>query len=265
MKKLVDFLRKPEVALDRDPRLPDGRRVYAVGDVHGRDDLLQDLLARIESDDAGRPAATTTIVFLGDLIDRGPHSRQVIERLSGYRNPRIDLGFIFGNHEEVLLRILDGETEFLDDWLRFGGKEFVRSYGLDPASLGSAKPALSLELLRSAIPSAHRAFLESFADTLVAGDYLFVHAGIRPGIALHRQRHQDLRWIRQPFLEFDGRHEHFVIHGHTICADIDERPGRIGIDTGAYMHGTLTAIGLEADQRWFLRAEAPQDASASIG
>jgi serine/threonine protein phosphatase 1 len=265
MKTLFNFLRKPDSALDREPRLPDGRRVYAVGDVHGRDDLLQDLLAQIEADDAGRAPASTTIVFLGDLIDRGPQSRQVIERLSTYRHPRIDLAFVFGNHEEVLLRILDGETEFLDDWLRFGGKEFVQSYGIDPAKLASAAPRPSLDRLRAAIPSPHRAFLEGFADTLVCGDYLFVHAGIRPGIPLHRQSHQDLRWIRQPFLEFGGRHEHFIVHGHTISAEVDERHGRIGIDTGAYAHGTLTAIGLEGERRWYLQAMARQDATASIG
>jgi serine/threonine protein phosphatase 1 len=249
----ANFWKKPRAALAGDPAIPPGHRVYAIGDVHGRDDLLELLLAQIEDDHASRGTAAATIIFLGDLIDRGPASRQVIERAMTYRPPAIATVFIAGNHEDVLCRILAGEHRLVADWLRFGGAECACSYGLDGERLRLLDPMNSVEELRAAIPQSHRAFLESFCDTFSAGDYLFVHAGIRPGIPVGSQRIEDLRWIRRPFLDFDGRHEQFVVHGHTISAEIDEAPGRIGIDTGAYASGVLTAIGLEGTQRWALQ------------
>lgn len=253
MTAFANFWREPRAALAGDPAIPDGRRVYAIGDVHGRDDLLERLLARIEADHASRRPAAATIVFLGDLIDRGPASRQVIERAMTYRPSGIATVFIAGNHEDVLCRILAGEHGLITDWLRFGGAECARSYGLDGERLRLLEPAKAADELRAAIPRSHQAFLESFCDTLSAGDYLFVHAGIRPGIPVEHQRIEDLRWIRSPFLDFDGRHELFVVHGHTISAEVDEAPGRIGIDTGAYASGVLTAVGLEGTDRWVLQ------------
>lgn len=253
MTAFTNFWRKPRATLAGDPAIPDGRRVYAIGDVHGRDDLLQRLLARIEADHAARRPAAATIVFLGDLIDRGPASRQVIERAMTYNPSGIATVFIAGNHEDVLCRILAGEQGLIIDWLRFGGSECARSYGLDGERLRLLDPAKAADELRAAIPRSHQAFLESFCDTLSAGDYLFVHAGIRPGIPVEHQRIEDLRWIRGPFLDFEGRHELFVVHGHTISAEVDEAPGRIGIDTGAYASDVLTAIGLEGTDRWVLQ------------
>lgn len=261
MTAFANFWRKPRAALAGDPAIPDGRRVYAIGDVHGRDDLLARLLARIEDDNVSRGPAATTIVFLGDLIDRGPASRQVIERAMTYRPSGIATVFIAGNHEDVLCRILGGDHRLITDWLRFGGAECANSYGLDGERLRLLDPGKAAADLRAAIPRSHQAFLESFCDTLSAGDYLFVHAGIRPGIPIERQRVEDLRWIRGPFLDFDGRHEQFVVHGHTISAEVDEAPGRIGIDTGAYASGVLTAIGLEGTERWVLQAALQPDAA----
>lgn len=234
------------------PRGPDGHRAYAVGDIHGRLDLLDDMLARIGADIAARPAATNHVVFLGDLIDRGPQSAEVVERLRGWQPADASAVFLCGNHEEVLLRVLDGEPGLLADWLSYGGGECLESYGLPPATLDGMSEAEALDRVRAAIPDAHRKFLAGFADTFAFGDYLFVHAGIRPGVGLAAQGQQDLRWIRQPFLDSARDHGFVVVHGHSISERVDERANRIGIDTGAYRSGILTAIAIERDARWFL-------------
>jgi len=240
----------------RRPELPSPYRLYAVGDVHGRDDLLADLLARIEEDSAQRGPAKCVLVFLGDLIDRGPASAEVVERLRTYKPAATRLVFLAGNHEEVLLRILDGEARLIPDWLRFGGAECLRSYGADPQGLRKLAPDRALAIIRAAIPPAHVDFLRSFDDTFRAGDYLFVHAGIRPGVPLAEQSAADLRWIREPFLTDCAEHGFLVVHGHTIREAVDERLNRIGIDTGAYRTGVLTALGIEGAERWFIEARS---------
>lgn len=254
MSALLSFWRKSPASWDSPPTIPAGHRVYAVGDVHGQDDLLARLIDQIEADISARGAAQVTLVFLGDLIDRGPKSAEVVERLRTYRPVGVRTEFLAGNHEEVMLRILNGEGHLIRDWLQYGGAQCVRSYGLSASRLGKMAPDQAVTKLRSAVPPEHRAFLASFADTFRAGDYLFVHAGIRPGVPLAEQAQADLRWIREPFLDHPTRHEAMVVHGHTVSNDIDERPGRIGIDTGAYIRGVLTAVALEGDQRWFLQA-----------
>jgi len=235
------------------PSVPDGHRVYAIGDVHGRDDLLGDLLNQIEADNDDRPRARTHIVFLGDLIDRGPASKQVIERLSCYAPSGMTPVFLAGNHEEVLLRLLSGEHGFVESWLKFGGAQCLRSYGVDPAPMLHMPSKRAAAIIATAIPTAHAEFLRNFADTFRIGDYLFVHAGIRPGVALDDQVQADLRWIRKPFLDTIDDHGFVVVHGHTIKDRIDLRHNRIGIDTGAYRSGVLTAIGAEGSEQWFLQ------------
>jgi serine/threonine protein phosphatase 1 len=253
-------------AATRQPAVPAGYRLYAIGDIHGRDDLLAELLASIEADSSARPPAKTVIVFLGDLIDRGPASSQVIERLRTFRPAGVRLVFLAGNHEEVLVRILDGEARLIPDWLRFGGAECLRSYGGDPQLLPKLAPEQAVNAIRAAIPPEHVAFLRSFDDTFRAGDYLFVHAGIRPGVPLAEQSPSDLRWIREPFLTDMAEHGFMVVHGHTIRENVEERGNRIGIDTGAYRHGVLTALALEGRDRWFLQATGAQvDFSEKIG
>lgn len=237
---------------------PDGHRAYAVGDIHGRLDLLDQILEKIEADDGSRPSAHTTIVFLGDLIDRGPQSAQVLERLRTYRPDFAKPVFLMGNHEEVLLRILAGETDVLPDWLRFGGAECARSYGVDPGGLETIEPNAAVRQLRRAVPKDHLTFLSEFADTASFGDYLFVHAGIRPGIRLAQQDAQDLRWIRGPFLDDRSDHGVIVVHGHTIAEEVDEQPNRIGLDTGACWTGVLTAMGVEGNERWYLQTVTPE-------
>lgn len=237
-----------------EPRVPPGYRVYAIGDVHGRLDLLDDLLKQVESDIEGRGLARNIIVFLGDLIDRGPSSAQVIDRVRAYNPSNAQVILLIGNHEEVLLRLLRGESELVRDWLKFGGAECAKSYGISPASLKRLDPRRAVAILREKIPEDHASFLRSFGDTFRIGDYLFVHAGVRPGVPLAEQSQADLRWIREPFLDNGEDHGFIVIHGHTIREQIDIRHNRIGLDTGAYRTGLLTAIGLERHDRWFLQS-----------
>ena len=241
-----------------EPGIPPGYRVYAIGDIHGRLDLLNQALALIEADIEARKHARNIIVFLGDLIDRGPSSAEVIERVRTYHRSAVRTVFLSGNHEEVLLRLLRGESQFLRDWLTFGGAECAKSYGIKPASLKRMDLGKAVATLRQKIPDAHQQFLKSFVDTFRIGSYLFVHAGVRPGVPLAEQTQSDLRWIREPFLENDHDHGFIVVHGHTIAEQIDVRQNRIGLDTGAYRSGVLTAIGLEGRERWFLQTESDQ-------
>jgi serine/threonine protein phosphatase 1 len=150
----------------------------------------------------------------------------------------------------VLLRLLAGERGILDSWLKYGGAECLRSYGRDPATLAGQTERTALAMVKEAIPSSHARFIGGMADTLMLGDYLFVHAGIRPGVDLSLQSQTDLRWIRAPFLDHENDHGFVVVHGHTISEGIDERSNRVGIDTGAYRTGILTALGLEGPERW---------------
>ena len=239
-----------------EPSVPAGYRVYAIGDVHGRLDLLDDLLSRIEADLERRPRAQTLLIFLGDLIDRGPASAEVVERVRTYRRDGVRTVFLSGNHEEVLLRLIRGESRFLRDWLTFGGTECARSYGISSSALKRMDPDQAVALLRSKIPDSHQRFLQGFVDTFRIGSYVFVHAGVRPGVPLSEQTQSDLRWIRGPFLDNNDDHGFVVVHGHTIVDGVDIRTNRIGIDTGAYRSGVLTAMGLEARERWFLQTGA---------
>jgi len=242
---------------------PKGHRAYAIGDIHGCLDLLNQILEKIEADNASRAKARTTVIFLGDLIDRGPQSAEVVERLRTYRPSFADPVFLMGNHEEVLLRILAGEAGILGDWLRFGGAECARSYGVDPLDLECREPAAAIRLLRRAVPKDHLTFLAGFADTASFGRYLFVHAGIPPGTPLKKQVAQDLRWIRGAFLDDESDHGSVVVHGHTITDQVDERVNRIGLDTGACWTGVLTAVGLEGDDRWYLQTASTEPESGT--
>lgn len=233
--------------------VPAGFRVYAVGDVHGEDGLLEQMLGKIERDIDERPAQRNVLVFLGDLIDRGPDSAAVVERLRNYRHRNVRTVFIAGNHEEVFLRILAGEDDLIASWLRFGGRECALSYGLSP-DLAAMPRDRAGEAIRAAVPADHRHFMEGFVDSFRAGDYLFVHAGVRPGVNLERQAPEDLRWIRKPFLDWTGGHGATIVHGHTISEKVEERAGRIGIDTGAYRHGRLTAFVAEGRDRRYIEA-----------
>ena len=248
-------------------RAPSGHRAYAVGDVHGRLDLLGEMLERIEEDYNSRRDAKTAIVFLGDLIDRGPDSAGVVERLRMYRPVDARTIFLMGNHEEIFLRIVKGEMALLADWLKFGGAECLQSYGIDPVEIRKLSRREAQKLIVDRIPEDHIAFISSFVDSASFGSYLFVHAGIRPGVPLATQSPQDLRWIRQPFLHDESDHGRIVVHGHTISEEVEQLPNRIGIDTGAYRTGILTALAVEGEERRLLqtgRETSKTDDSGSV-
>jgi serine/threonine protein phosphatase 1 len=230
-------------------------RCYAIGDVHGRLDLLADLLIRIEEDSARRPPKRVFVVLIGDLIDRGPDSNGVIELLRGRLPDFAEFVFILGNHEEVMIRSLSGECGLIADWLQFGGLQCAQSYGVEIGRLLGFPPETQEQVLKSRIPPEHLDFLRTFGDSFRFGDYLFVHAGIRPGIGLADQDVRDLRWIRDPFLESTEDHGMIVVHGHTIVPQHEEHGNRIAIDTGAFRSGILTAIAIEDDQRWYIATE----------
>lgn len=246
------------------PAGPAGHRAYVVGDVHGRLDLLDRMISLVEADVAERPPRKASLIFVGDLIDRGAHSAQVVERLRTYRHPRISTAFILGNHEEVLLRILGGDGALIEKWLLFGGRECIASYGGRPDELSNMPAARALQKVGALVPPAHAEFLMSFADSLRFGDYLIVHAGIRPGVEFERQSQEDMRWIRDPFLGDDGDHGCVVVHGHTIVPEVVEKANRIAIDTGAYRSGRLTALVIEGGERRYLTATAAPNEGSSI-
>ena len=233
--------------------VPEGQRIYAIGDIHGRLDLLDQLILEIERDNAARSRVRTQIIFLGDLCDRGPNSRGVIERVMQLASASSDVRLIAGNHEELLIRAWEGDLRSAGLIGRVGGRETLLSYGVEEAQFDEAEPEELLALFKANIPEHHIAFLKSADDLVIAGDYLFVHAGIRPGDAIEEQRTSDLRWIRRDFTEFEGDHGMMVVHGHTIAEDVEERANRIGIDTGAFASGRLTALGLQGSDRWFLQ------------
>lgn len=233
--------------------LPPGERVYAIGDVHGRLDLLDALLAEVDADDAGRAPADTTLVFLGDLVDRGPRSAEVVERLRRLRVERPGTRFLLGNHEEVFLAALDGDERALRGFCKMGGRETILSYGVDERRYERMDYDELGDALRTIVPAEHRCFLRGFDDLIVRGDYAFAHAGVDPGSTMEAQQTSDLRWIREPFLNHRGTLEKVVVHGHTITPDVEWRAHRIGIDTGAYESGRLTALGLEGEDRWLLQ------------
>jgi len=235
------------------PELPPGERIYAIGDVHGRLDLLDDLLMQIGADNAARAPAATTLLFLGDLVDRGPDSAGVVERVRKLAASGVNVRVLMGNHEEVFLTAVQGDLPALRFCCRIGGRETIISYGISQEEYERLDYAELAERITELVPAEHIEFITSFEDVIVAGGYVFVHAGLRPNVAIADQRQKDMRWIREPFLEHEGAFEAFVVHGHTILEDIDERANRIGIDTGAYATGKLTALGIEGTDRWILQ------------
>lgn len=235
-------------------RVPAGKRVYAVGDVHGRLDLFDKLLGRIEADRQRWPG-DAEVVLLGDYVDRGPDSAALLERLAGGMPDWTAWTLLRGNHEQAMLDSIDGDRRALRAWLEYGGRDTLRSYGA-PAriALGNDEAAIVAEL-HDRVPTSHVDLLRRLELTRRIGDYLFVHAGIRPGIALDAQEPRDLLWIRSEFLDSKDDHGCVVVHGHSITRDVTERANRIGIDTGAYASGRLTALVLDGDRRRYMATD----------
>lgn len=233
--------------------VPQGRRVYAIGDIHGRDDLFAELIEMIELDNAKRAPADVTLILLGDLVDRGPMSAEVVERAIKLKREYTDTRLLIGNHEECFLAALTGDVRRLRYFMRIGGAATVASYWSGSLELVEATFEDVARLLPAMVPEAHIEFLNSGENVIRIGDYVFVHAGVRPGVPLEKQALADLRWIRDDFLKDTRDHGFMVVHGHTIQDDVDERHNRIGVDTGAYQSGVLTAIVLEGTQRSYLK------------
>jgi len=234
------------------PDLGEGRRAYAIGDIHGRLDLLTALIDMIADDDHARGPAGTELIFLGDYVDRGPESAGVIDYVLRLREWWPAMTCLRGNHEEVFLMAAQGDESALRFMTRIGGRETLLSYGATEHDLDTMTPEALRDWIMAAIPQRHLEFLEGLADNVLIGNYAFVHAGVRPEIPFAEQDVKDLRWIRDEFLYYDDPHDYFVIHGHSITESVEERPNRMGIDTGAYASGMLTAVGLEGTERWFL-------------
>ena len=236
--------------------VPSDQIHYAIGDVHGRLDLLRSLLKSITADAERSPSKTVHLVFLGDYVDRGKESRGVIELLTVLkRDGRGHVVALKGNHEEALLGFLaDPSTGAA--WAEHGGRETLKSYNVDPPRSMTDMEGwiVARDAFAAALPPAHLDFLQELQLFATVGDYIFVHAGVRPGVPIERQDAHDLLWIRKDFMEAPRAFERtVVVHGHTPAAEPAEGPGRIGVDTGAYATGVLTAVRLEDDRRSFIR------------
>ncbi len=244
------------------PCVPEGERYYVIGDIHGRLDLFDGLIAAVERDDRESGPAKSTVVLLGDLVDRGPESAGVVARAREWQASR-SVRILAGNHEEMFLASFH-DLRILRNFLRHGGRETVLSYGISRERYNEAELEELQAIMHAAVPEADRVFLRSFEDLLVVGDYLFVHAGIDPSLPLDEQDRHDLLWIRDRFLRHEEAYSHVVVHGHTIFDAVEERPNRIGIDTGAFSSGRLTALVLEQHRRRLIQAVARDDGTIGI-
>jgi serine/threonine protein phosphatase 1 len=235
------------------PSIPPGERAYVVGDIHGRLDLFDALIHAIDRDEAeSAPPGKSIVVLLGDLVDRGPESAQVVARAREWQARR-PVRILAGNHEEMFLEAFE-DRAILRHFLKHGGRETILSYGVTAQQFNEASLEELQQLMHHAVPRHDRDFLAGFEDYIEMGDYLFVHAGIAPDVPLEEQQRRDMLWIREPFLRHTEPHSHVVVHGHTIFDEIDTRPNRIGVDTGAFRTGKLTALVLEGQSKRTIQA-----------
>ncbi len=241
------------IALSRAPAcLPPGRRVYAIGDIHACARQLADLHEIVAEDLARRPVDSVLLLHIGDYVDRGPDTAGVLDRLVG-GDPvaGAETINILGNHDDTMLHALSGDRAAATDWLFAGGRPTLESYGVGPES--------PRESWRAAVPASHFDFLEGLPLRHQEGGYLFVHAGIRPGVPLEQQSREDLLRIRQPFLYTERDLGVVVVHGHTPVKEPQVRHNRIAIDTGAVFGGLMTCVVLEAETIGFLTAQPVGD------
>jgi serine/threonine protein phosphatase 1 len=249
----VNWLRRLIGAKPAKPAIGTGKRLFAIGDIHGRLDLLDALLKRIFQHIAATPPADNILLFLGDYVDRGPASRGVIEKLCGLeRKTGWRCVFLKGNHDQAVLEFLQ-DPNYYSAWRGYGAAETLLSYGVMPPRFESASDfARAWDEFSRKLPPHHLEFLAGLEYFHVEDDYLFVHAGIRPGVALAAQAPEDLMWIREAFLSHRGRFEKMVVHGHTPAPAPVTLPNRICIDTGAHATGRLTALVLDGENQAFL-------------
>jgi serine/threonine protein phosphatase 1 len=227
--------------------VPRGIRIYAIGDVHGRADLLCALFERIDASLKAFPVRQPIQVLLGDYIDRGPDSRGVIDALIARRRKHM-MVCLKGNHESYAVQFLADPTVF-SEWTQVGGINTLLSYGVKPSTRDDPKQESQLsEAFSRALPKSHLQFMRALELSFTCGDFFFVHAGVRPGIALRDQREQDLLWVRDEFLMHEEDFGKIIVHGHTPSKDPDIRGNRINIDTGAYATGRLSCLVLQGDR-----------------
>ena len=235
----------------KNPRLPKGLRIYAVGDVHGHDYALKDVFSRIDADRAARPITRPVEIFLGDYVDRGPASREVLDRLVS-RNHEHEMVLLKGNHEALFLDFFKNPS-LLDNWRQYGGLQTLISFGLKPSINPSEMEQQELaRKLAETVPTERRSFIANLPSSFTCGDFFFVHAGVRPRIALEKQKEEDLLWIRDDFLFHEGNFKKIIVHGHTPVPEPDIRSNRINLDTGAYATGKLTCMVIEGDTIGFI-------------
>jgi len=259
--------RKPPVVAPVTPVVPEGTVVWSIGDIHGRLDLLVPLVDAIRADLQSSTATRKLVIFLGDYIDRGPQSRDVVRYLADLDpSEGVEWRFLKGNHEETMLKFLDDPSVGVQ-WCEYGGDATLRSYGLrapDMKHRAEAWAHLSDDLNHKLTPK-ERVFLERQELSITVGDYFFAHAGARPGESLDRQSPDDLLWIRRSFLDSPVHFERVVIHGHTPTAEVHVDSRRVGIDTRAYESGILTALRLSGRDRLIIQAIASAPGAGGVG
>lgn len=243
-------------------RAPKGVRLYAMGDVHGCIDDLRRMAALIEADLNARPPEDWRIIYLGDYVDRGPDSQGVIEFILGQMAAR-RVYALRGNHDQYLIDFMGNlSADGFINWMHLGGAETLMSYGLPPSAVYEAHDAAARQDLRARLietmPKSHSKFLAGLPHMLRLGNYVFVHAGVRPGVDLAEQRPEDLIWIREPFLSSAENFGAVVVHGHTVVDRVTVRPNRIGIDTGVVFGGEFTCLVLEGNRRALLGPDGPE-------
>jgi len=245
------FGSKPKPA-SRLAAVPEGTRYYLIGDIHGRLDLYEAAIDGIEADIAAAPGLDHHIVLLGDLVDRGPDSAGVINRTRDWQTRR-NVRVLAGNHEQMFLDSFEN-PDIMRHFFKHGGRETVLSYGLSTKQFTKMTLEELFEAIPEIVPRDHIEYIESFEDYIVAGDYMFVHAGIDPAHPIAEQDRKDLLWIRDRFLSHEGPLEKVVVHGHTIFDQVMDCGNRIGIDTGAFRSGVLTVLVLEGEQKRTIQA-----------
>ena len=240
------------------------QRVYAIGDIHGRFDLFREMIYKIEQDQSTRPPASTRIILLGDIVDRGPDTARLVQGCMALTASTDRFVVLKGNHEEMMVEALRGNRSTYEAWLGFGGRETLLSWGVDPEMIAGPP---STKHLRNAATLVGHETLEWLATLPLIyrhETYLFVHAGIRPGVPVDRQQSDDLLWIKDDFLSSTADHGYTIVHGHSAEAEVVVHENRIGLDTGAYRTGRLSAIGIENGKSWMLNTDPEADARYHI-
>jgi serine/threonine protein phosphatase 1 len=252
LKRLFKANRHPPVK----PHCPPGSRIYCIGDIHGRYDLLKQLHEKILLH-AENYSGHKELIYLGDYIDRGEHSNRVIECLLGEPMPGFDIVYLRGNHEQTMLDFLD-DPEIGRSWFNFGGLQTLVSYGVRYKKLPTGKKDLQAlrDDLQARVPYSHVIFLENTRYAHSSGSYYFVHAGIKPHLALEHQQPVDQLWIRDEFIEHTRPYEKIIVHGHTVSDEVEFMGNRIGLDTGAYLSGKLSCLVLEDDRQQLIQTHA---------